>query len=107
MVVKRFFTIIVTHEVINGYTSGHSMGGIDEKHGALPGPRFGQPRLDLLLEIGRLGVRVGLGRDHPHPATAQLEFFFRKTRTWLALRRIPVKVAIACCAALIVAGGWA
>ena len=83
------------------------MGGIDEKDGALPGLRFGQPRLNLLLERGRPGVRVSLGRDHPHPATAQLEFFFRKTRTWLALRRIPVSAAISCCAALIVAGGWA
>ena len=53
----------------------HEMGGIDEKHGALPGAGFGQSWFDLLLEIGRLGVRVGLGRDHPHPATAQLEFF--------------------------------
>jgi len=31
----------------------------------------------------------------------------RKPRTWLALRRIPVSAAISCCAALIVAGGWA
>lgn len=66
------------------------VGGIQEQHRPLAPLGLTQPRPQFAAqEIGLL-LRVGLGRDGPDLAPSQVESFFKKTRTWVRLRRTPV-----------------
>jgi hypothetical protein len=80
--------------------------GIDEQDRALAPFGLPQAGLEFGLQEVCLLLRVRLGRDRPDLAPAQAESFFKKARTWVRPRRMPVWRSMAAWASRLERGGF-
>src|SRR5207302_5908922 len=75
-------------------------------HGPLTASGLGQGRPELGRQERGLRAGVGLGRDGADLPPTQAETFFKKARTWVNPRRMPVCSSMAAWASRAERGGW-
>ena len=85
----------------------HEVGGIDEQHRPFAPLGLAQAGPELVPQERGLLVGVGLGRDGTDLPPTQAETFFKKARTWVNPRRMPVCSSMAAWASRAERGGCA